>query len=180
MLITEIFYGVWISPTWYLSRDLTNTGLWNAFNCLTASYCLRLVLFTRCCHWFTALSLKDKPLEQSVLHTRPFLKRELTESRWINFFCTYIFCSKAPSFNPAPKIYARSKKNLETVHSNYSACEGVSFMPSSRKYEIAYTSLSQEEHVSVKRGRLGSRISSLGRNVRASLSNNQIKYSFWF
>ena len=53
-------------------------------------------------------------------------------------------------------------------------------MPSSRKYEIACTSLSQEEHVSVKRGRLGSRISSLGRNVRESASNDQIKYSFWF
>ena len=40
-------------------------------------------------------------------------------------------------------------------------------------WKIAETSLSQEEHMLVKRGLLDSRISSLGRNVPANQSNNR-------
>ena len=84
---------------------------------IASDSCFRLVSFTRCCHWFTALGRKDKLLEQSVLHTSQFQRGSSINGIAMNKFLLHqIFIAKEPSFNPAPNIYAWSKKNSEMVH----------------------------------------------------------------
>ena len=164
----EIFCGVWKTRLGTFHEAWPRPAL--AMHLTASASCLQLVLFTRCCRWVTALSRKDNwAIGTKHITHESIPKRELTK-----FLLHLIFCAKASSFNPAPNIYARSKKNWELLHTSHSAYESVSFMPPSRKtfFEIAQTFLSQEEHVCVKRDRRSSRISSLGRNVGANHSNN--------